>query len=172
MYNYICHFLGAHAVREPLEYAAADNETTLNIHSLVQIDGYSCGAVAGTMVVRTFYPEVKFRDFYKAVNPYPDGVGTTQLINTLRKFNIGCRKIRLTFREIRKVIDDGCPVIVNIMSVHEEDHWAVVYGYKEDPKQVFISPDPGVVRKRMSWAKFKHKTRQVDGIGIVCWGYE
>ena len=173
IFDTITHWLGAHAAKQPLEYAETDDEVTLDIHSLTQVDSYSCGAVAGAMVVKTFYPEVRFKDFYKAVNPYPDGVTTTKLVRALRDFNVGCRIMRsLTFKGIREAIDGGCPVIVNILCSSDVDHFMVIYGYNPDPKQVFISPDNGWSRKRMAWSRFKNRTAQVDGRGIVCWGYE
>lgn len=106
---------------------------SLDLRGYRQLDGFSCGAVSGWMVVKTFHPQASYKAFYECCHPDPEeGMETQPLVRALRAASVGVsvRRSKLTFTEIKKTIGLGFPMIVSIDKPAVE-HWVVLYGYEE-----------------------------------------
>jgi hypothetical protein len=165
-------------VRDRLIYSDphSTKSLTLPIMAYRQNDMYSCGFVAGAMVLHTYRPEQSLERFYARVSPDEDsGTGVTALIQALRKSGISVTwKSRLTFREVKRVIKRGCPVVVS-MGEEEYGHWAVIYGYDESTpkKRIYLAgnknPDGTTLfGNRIHWSVFRRKYWAPEGFGLVC----
>jgi hypothetical protein len=119
---------------------------SLNLRAWTQWDGFSCGAVAGWIVVNTFFPNSSWKDFYDFCSPCPDeGLSDNCLVSSLRAFRVGVgiKKAPISFAQIRRTIGNGYPIITTIDCPCENvAHWVVIYGYSEDSKgrkQVYLA---------------------------------
>ncbi|MBX3739974.1 MAG: hypothetical protein KF712_03205 [Akkermansiaceae bacterium] len=165
---------GICVLRDRLGHPISDDVVTLDITGYRQIESYTCGFVAGLMVLHTFRPEANIDRFFKAVRPTQKyGASARKVVNALRNFRIGV-SIRedLDFSGIRKQIDNGFPIIT---CVHTDDphidHWVVIYGYGTKPNRVFIAANglPYLARREYSFAEYS-KLASPRRFGLVCWG--
>ncbi|MEA3188723.1 MAG: hypothetical protein QOD99_2553 [Chthoniobacter sp.] len=152
-----------------------EGEVKLRVPFYAQTDPYSCGAIAGWMVVETFHPTASFAGFYKICRPDPlNGTPTHRLIRALRVFGIGVSIRRdLDFDAIANAIEFGFPVIAGAGNEQfdDGDHWVVVYGVARKRRRVFVCNNVrhGHSRIEMSWRDWKAWWNPV-GEGLVCWG--
>jgi hypothetical protein len=165
---------GIRALPEPLPYSSNADEVTLDVPGYCQVDSFSCGAVAGYMILKTFKPKTDFDAFYRRVDPCPEnGCGTIKLVKALRSSGIGAQiHARLTVANIRKSIDDGFPIITTIHNpTAESAHWVVIYGYGKRPARVFLATNgiPFFNRKVVSVETFRSIWKP-KGNGLICWG--
>jgi hypothetical protein len=110
----------------------------LEVPQFEQLDGFSCGFVAGWTVIKTIYPERNFKDgrsFYASCNPDVEmGTSTYKLVKALRAHGIrvGLRSGAIAFSLFKKALEDGCPLIADIDCPDTDyRHWVTVYGYSE-----------------------------------------
>jgi hypothetical protein len=106
-----------------------------------QVDGFSCGVVAGWTVIQCVFPGKSFKDrfadfdrFYKACNPcIESGTSERALVRALRAegVRVSLRQKSLAFGEVVCEIARGRPLVVCI-DVPDTDymHWVTVYGYR------------------------------------------
>jgi len=121
---------------------------SLELIGFVQNDGYSCGAIAGYIVTKSIYKETDFESFYTSCNPCPkNGTSDTRLVTALNRFGIAVKKktSKLTFKQIKKAISDGYPLITTINYWKSADtHWVVIYGYENKSQKIYIAnPERG-----------------------------
>jgi hypothetical protein len=161
-------------VPDRLSHPRSELVVTLDIPGYVQVESYTCGFVAGLMVLHTFRPKASIDRFYRAVRPTSrHGASTGKVVNALRKSGVGV-SIRndLDFAGIRKQIDEGFPII---SCVHTDDpaidHWVVIYGYGIKPNRVFIAANgkPFLARREYSFAEYSNLVSH-RRFGLVCWG--
>ena len=82
---------GFRAMRAWSARASRPGDVTLPVANYRQLDGYSCAAVSGFAVVKTFLPDADFGKFYDFVDPDPEtGTSDWRLIKSLRKFGVRC----------------------------------------------------------------------------------
>lgn len=158
-------------VSDPLVHPETDDVVTLDVPGYRQVQRFTCGYVAGMMVLHTFKPRASEDRFYERCAPDPDeGVPVARLARALRDsgIKVGLRS-SFAFDDIRRAIDSGRPVILTVGAGGE--HWVVVYGYGEAPRRVFIAGNglPHLSKgKQMTWEAFVRKHGGEDG-GLVCW---
>lgn len=151
---------------DPLEYASCKGEKTLPISGYRQLDSYSCGFVAGLMVLHLFQPNADGEEFYQDVEGDEDGTTTAQLRRALKQWGVRTsHRQRLNRRSIVSCIDNGNPVIIGVKKP-PSDHWVVIYGY--GPDYLFMAGD-GLpwMSKKISMRRFMHYWSP-RGSGIVC----
>ena len=164
---------GLAAVRIPLERAGNPGEVTLDLPGYIQTNSYSCGAITAAMIVHFFRPRMSFARIYQAVGPLQDcGASTSRVVRGLRScgLRVSLRR-QLGFREIRKAIDQGRPVMVVIHNPGSRcDHWVTVYGYSVRPDRVFVATNglPWIHSNRVDRSQFQRLWKP-PGNGLVCW---
>jgi hypothetical protein len=143
------------------------------------MDAYSCGFVAGAMVLRCFHPRRSLRRFFDLCRSHYDtGISTSALISALRASGVGVSIRRdLNFRAMVDALDAGYPVITYVHTpVPNVDHWVVIYGYGLHPNRLYVAGDglrliePNGRRKEVSWDTFAKSIWANRGHGLVCWG--
>jgi hypothetical protein len=155
--------------------------TCLEVPSFRQIDGFSCGVVAGWSVIKGLYPERGRRDFLKF---YEDcapsleaGTSWNRLIKALRNQGIGVslRRGPLSFTALKKEIENGFPIIA-VIDVPAADycHWVAVYGYKEKSstaRWVYLNNNGlEVIKNGVEVMPFKKFQQLHTDDYLVCWG--
>jgi hypothetical protein len=155
--------------------------TCLEVPSFRQIDGFSCGVVAGWSVIKAVYPVRGRGDFLKF---YEDcavsqetGTSWTRLIKALRNQGIGVslRRGPLEFNALKKEIENGFPIIA-VIDVPAADycHWVAVYGYKQKSstaRWVYLNNNGlEVLKNGVEVMPFKTFQRLHTGDYLVCWG--
>ncbi|HYF35367.1 MAG TPA: C39 family peptidase [Prosthecobacter sp.] len=164
---------------EPLPHPVCGRANTLDLPGYRQMDAYSCGFVAGAMVLRCFHPRRSLRRFFDLCQPHYDtGISTTALIAALRASGVGVSTRRdLTFARIVKALDAGYPIITVVHTpVPNVDHWVVVYGYGRSPNRLFVAGDGLRIigargsRKEVDWETFQQTVWAYRRLGLVCWG--
>lgn len=165
---------GICVISDWLRHPCTDDVVTLDIPGYRQVESFTCGFVAGLMVLHTFRPNASIDRFYYAVRPTLNhGASTRKVVNALRKSGVGV-SIRndLNFAEICKQIDNGFPIISTVITNDADtDHWIVIYGYGIKPSRVFIAANglPYFARREYSFAEYS-KLASPRGFGLVCWG--
>jgi hypothetical protein len=154
---------------------AHDGEVKLRVPFYAQTDPYSCGAIAGWIVVKTFHPKAKFSRFYEACRPDPmNGTPVHRLVRALRRFGVGVGfRHGMGFAEIADAIEAGFPIICGAGDelFEDGDHYVVIYGVARKKRRIFLCNNlrPGHSRLEMSWRDWKAWWHPV-GDGLVCWG--
>jgi hypothetical protein len=172
---------GWRIVPDPLPHPDDEGICTLDVPGYKQIQSYTCGFVAGAMVLHTFHPHRSLRKFFERCNPsHANGLEIQPLIRSLRSSGVGVsERHHLGFPEIVRTIDEGFPIITLVKAKllgEKMQHWVVIYGYGLSPNRVFIAGDgPPVVgtlmgRKELLWSEFRSRKWDPRGFGLVCWG--
>lgn len=110
----------------------------LKVPMAKQVDGFSCGVVAGWTVIKSIYPgrgRQDFVNFYEDCNPHVErGTTTSRLVRALRAHgvSVSLRSNKPSFGVFTRALDGGLPVIACI-NIPDADcaHWVTVYGYKK-----------------------------------------
>jgi hypothetical protein len=128
----------------PDRLAHPSDAVTLDLSGYSQIDDFSCGAVAGWIVLEAFDRRRSFRKFYDCCSPTDlGGTPTHRLAHALRENGLGVQYLRhrISFARLCRAIDDGFPVICCVDHDKRDDtsHWLVAYGYQERPAKVFVA---------------------------------
>jgi hypothetical protein len=141
---------------------------TLKLPGYLQTEDYTCGWVAGLMVLHRFYPEADENLFLKQIRPHiQNGTSTTKLVQALRANNIGVRVHNdLKFSTVVESIKNGSPIITCIEK-GDDDHWIVIYGVKETPKEVYVAGNSLLGTQTYTWVEFR-KLMRPRGFGLVC----
>jgi hypothetical protein len=156
---------------DPLVHPEEAGVVTLDVPGYRQIQSYTCGYVAGMMVLHTFKPRASDVRFWNKCRPDPDeGMSQGKLVRALRSsgVKVGERK-RFTHEDLHAAISAGKPVITTV-TLPTTDHWIVVYGVGVSPKRVFIAGNgmPWLKKNKvMTWGEFVRMKGGVDG-GLVC----
>ena len=167
-----------------LPHPNPDEGESLDIKGYMQLDGYSCGAIAGWTVLSAIYPESSWRDFYAECSPSPDhGVLDSHLVKLLRAFEVvvSTKRDVMTFAAIKKAISEGCPILTTVdRPATDAAHWVVIYGYSEtkNPKSqmVYVAGNNfmGLHTETLgganplSYREFAKLSKQFNS--YVCWG--
>ena len=162
------------AVRDRLHHPSGSDVVTLAVPGYRQTNTYSCGAIAGLMILRTFKPKASLDEFYRRINPDPEhGSDTPELLRALRKSGVGVdERYNLNWRSVSNAIRDGYPIatVVNTKKA-QVLHWVVIYGVGVNPNRVYIAGDglPWIGKREYAWPDFVRRWRP-KGFGLVCWG--
>lgn len=151
-----------------------EDALTLDLKGFRQLESYTCGAVAGLMVLLTFKPRASQKRFFKRANPDREyGTSNSRLVKALRQSGIGVsERDDLTFEDIADLINQGFPIIITVKTKDREvDHWVVIYGIARKPRAVFIAGEGFHLfrSRRTPWAEFRRRWSP-QGSGLVCWG--
>jgi hypothetical protein len=163
---------GLAALRIPLERARSPREFTLDLPGYMQTNSYACGAITAAMIVHYFRRRMSFSKVYNAVNPSPEiGAGEARVVRGLRScgLHVSIRK-DLRFRDLRRAIDGGRPVMVHIINPGADcGHWIAVYGYARRPRRVFLATNglPWLDSNRIAWGEFQRLWKP-RGNGLIC----
>jgi hypothetical protein len=148
-----------------------ENETILDIAGYKQNKSYSCGFVAGLMVLHTFYPRKSINSFYYRINPDPVyGTQTNCLISALRKSGISVSVVKgnvFNFNKVARWIEEGKPIIT---TVDGDSHWVVIFGVGYKPNRIFIAGYGLFQKQEFTWSEFRHKIRGGLGDSLICSG--
>ena len=164
---------GIRAVPDILQHPRDANVETLKIPAYCQTQSFSCGFVAGLMVLRYFFPDARAEAFYASVNADPEtGTSEGMLTRALRRHGVSVSvRHDLTFAALAAAIDRGRPLamIVNT-SCPDYSHWVVAYGYGRHPSRVYVAGNglPIVSRKVYCWQEFQAYHWRTPGQGLVC----
>lgn len=164
---------GIELISQPLNDPSDDeSETILEIPGYRQTKSYTCGFVAGLMILHTFRPTASITNFYHAVSPLQkEGTTTAKLVSALRLFKIGVKTRRnMTFDEIAEAIEDGTPIATTIEKGKDE-HWIVIYGYGVGPSRLFIAGNnfAGLpMGTDILWSDYK-KLIPSNPDWLICW---
>lgn len=163
-----------------LPHPSTQEGESLDIPGFSQLDSYSCGAVAGWMVLKALQPDASFKDFYLLCSPTPeDGLGDRALLKALRASGVGIstKPGGMTFEGIKKAIGNGFPIITIVDRPGTENaHWVVIYGYRQKPKLVYLAGNNflGIHSKQIGGPNpvpFQEYSRLSKGFSAyVCWG--
>jgi hypothetical protein len=121
-----------------LPHPSKEHGESLDIRGYAQLDGYSCGAIAGWTILSSIHPDSSWEEFYARCSPSAEiGVYDAALLKALRAFGIGVRTKQggMTFEAIKKAIESGFPILTSVKRLQPDTaHWIVVYGYSETNK--------------------------------------
>lgn len=154
---------------DELEYAGS----SLDVPGYCQIESYTCGFMAGLIVLHTFHPKADSTDFFYTVDPCRfNGTEIEELVEALKIWDVGVTEhADLDFEDICAHIDDGYPVITYLAVwpgigdvVDGIDHWVVIYGH--DDGDLLIANNN---QNRLTRREFKKQWAD-EGFGLVCWG--
>lgn len=165
---------GICVVRDRLSHPCSPDVVTLDVPGYRQVESYTCGFVAGLMVLHACRPGACIDRFYKAVRPtYTHGTSTRKVVGALRKSGVGV-SIRndLDFDGIRARIDNGFPIISCVKTGDPNvEHWVVIYGYGIRPNRVFLAANglPYLARREYPFAEYSRMSSP-RRFGLVCWG--
>jgi hypothetical protein len=167
--NLFSDLTGIRAVRTWSDKSSNPGDRTLPVANFKQLDGYSCAAVSGFVVVETFYPCSNFDKFYELVDPDPDeGTSDYRLINALRKFRVRCSPMEELpgFDYVRQSIDQQSLILASVHLGDDLHHWVVVYGYGTMKKSVFLAGTSGFFSaNRTDWSEFRKA--HVASVGAI-----
>jgi len=124
-----------------LTHPDPEEGASLELTGYSQMHSYTCGAVAGWMVVKAIWPRRSAQKFYQTIAPDPElGTSTRRLIATLKLARVGVERTKPKFRHIVEAIDAGFPLIACIDRPNTGyQHWVVIYGYGRQPKTVYLA---------------------------------
>lgn len=165
---------GICVVRDRLKHPGGPGVVTLAVPGYRQVESYTCGFVAGLMVLHTFHPRASINAFFHRVRPTPlHGASTRKVADALRKSGIGVSiRKKLGFHEIRREIDAGFPILTCVKTEDEDvEHWVVIYGYGLKPNRLFLAGSglPFFDGRERLWEDYL-KTAGSGRVGLVCWG--
>jgi hypothetical protein len=152
-----------------------ENDFILDVPMYRQVHSYTCGAVAGLMVVRSFYSRSSDTEFFDKCNLSEEGTTTRNLVKALRGSNVGVKiEHGLSFKQVKKRLEDGYPLITCLKHSPGIEHWVVIFGYCSSPEALYIAgTGPAYLRKRSSrlfvWKDFRSKLGGEKEF-LVCWG--
>ena len=170
---------GVRLLLDPLRHPGGKDVCTLDLPGYRQIESYTCGFVAGAMILHTFRPSASLKEFFDQCRPdYDTGLQTNKLIRCLRTNHIGVSpRYDLDFETIVSTIDQGYPIITLTRTPRtNEAHWVVIYGYGRHPNRVFIAGEGLPLinnftgQKEIPWSTFSGSKWAERGFGLVCWG--
>jgi hypothetical protein len=154
------------------------NETgeALDVPGYAQTASYTCGYIAGLMVVHTFHPSYPSNEFRARLPLTKDrGLEMPPLVRALRGTGIGVSiRTGMRFDDLCKSISRGFPVILVIRTgIRNLHHWVVAYGYQRKPRAIFIAGN-GVLfwkNNEVAWSSFRRWwVHYADFDSLVCWG--
>jgi hypothetical protein len=157
------------------EYDLAEDEVKLEVPGYRQMDGFSCGPVAGWSILQTFHPgTLSFREFYLDCQADEDGCSEDQVVEALRMNDIGISiRPTMTFKDMVRTIDKGFPILTGISPRGYADHWVGIYGYGLEPKRLFTCNHTNMAALHgreiigwKDWTKLWDKTSNY----LICWG--
>jgi hypothetical protein len=170
---------GCRVIPDILAHPHCQNVCTLDMPGYRQLESYTCGFVAGLMVLHTFHPEKSIKRFFNVVASDTEyGTQPHRLVKSLRACGVGVsERGDLNFAAICDMIEEGFPIITLVRTGSPDVvHWVVIYGYGTKPNRVFIAGDglPLVGHllghKQALWPEFARKKWAEKGFGLVCWG--
>lgn len=166
---------------DPLSYADRDDdeEETLALPGYRQLQSFSCGWVAGLMVLHYFDRRRSPSDFWERLSPHPEnGTTTRRLMQGLKQSGVVCTLSKnLTWPKIKKAIQNGNPIILTVKTKRKDElHWVVLYGANYRTKEVFIAGN-GIPylnwltdAHKLTWGDF-YKSWEPKGEALVCRDY-
>ena len=151
------------------------NVETLKVPGYYQSQGYTCGFVAGLMILHYFRPDFKAERLYERIRPHKArGVSRRRLMDCLRSHGLRVTwRTDLDFSGIADAIDHGKPIAVVVRTRNiDVDHWVVIYGYGRKPNKVYLAANglPFLSRKEYPYNMFKAHFWETPGFGLVCAG--
>lgn len=151
-----------------------EGETVLALPGYRQTQTYTCGAVAGLMVLHTFHPRRSPRRFIRRTAPVPHkGTPTARLVRALEASGVGVlERHDLDFARIAEWIEDGRPIITLVDRGEYKRHWVVLYGVARRPRRLLVAGNgslPRLSSHRYPWGDFKRSWTE-NGFGLVCCG--
>ena len=170
--DFVAELTGIRAVPDILRHPSCANVGTLRIPAYCQTQSFTCGFVAGLMVLKHFYPDADAESFYASVNADPEtGTSAAKLTRALRRHGVSVSVRRdLTFAALAAAIDRGRPVALIVKTACPEyAHWVVAYGYGRRPGRVYVAGNglPLLSRKVYPWREFRELWR-TPGQGLAC----
>ena len=118
--------------------------TLLDIGRSLQLDSYSCGAQSAFMILRYYGKARSPAAVARALGTNEENGTSGEAIRSLFRQR-GLRSVvrsKATLRDLKEAIDAEAPALV---SLDDEGHWGVVYGYSR--QKVYLA-DPSI---RRSW---------------------
>ncbi len=170
---------GMRVLKERPAHPGTIDVTTLLVPGYKQTQAYTCGFVAGLMVLHALYPKASAEAFYRRVRPDPKmGTSNKKLIQALRQSGVSLSVVSsgLGFPEIQRNIDAGFPILTILKTNSDnEAHWVVIYGYGiktgKASNRIFVAGNglPFFNQPAIPWSQFRQMQSRM-GFGLVCWG--
>lgn len=134
---------------QSIDESRDDDAVLLDVSRSVQADGFSCGAQSALMILRCHGKGRSIDATIRALSTDEGGTRTGALLKLFRQRGLKpVIKAHATLRDLKRGIDDKAPSIV---SLDDEAHWGVVYGYSST--RVYLA-DPSI--------------RNAIGVGLSC----
>ena len=128
-----------------------------NFNRYIQMDDYSCGAMAAVSVLRYYGKRCTISHIRKQSGLTEDGLNQWQLRKLFARYGLQCKRINNpTLKKLRNTIDNKWPVLVSV----DKDHWSTIYGYKKG-RGVYVA-DPSIVRGPQQFHNTKTFLRRWD----------
>lgn len=119
----------------------SDDAVLLDVRRSIQMDGWSCGLQSAVMVLRCHDKRHDIAAIQPVLGTDEDGTSVGALLRLFRGRGLKPEiKAEATIRDLRSGIDTGAPSIV---SLDNEAHWGVVYGYSST--KIYLA-DPSILR--------------------------
>jgi len=117
-------------IKDVEEVLSADS-VVLKMKRSVQLDSYSCGAQSVYMILSYYDKNKTLNEIKESLNTTElDGTGTKQILNYLISNGLDVQiNEKGAISSIQAAIGNGYPVLI---TVDDEDHWVIVYGYSDD----------------------------------------
>lgn len=145
-----------------------EDTTILKIPGYRQTKNYTCGFVAGLMVLHKFKPKASATNFYYLCNPDREqSTSTGNLVRALRKNGVRVSiKKNMTFEQISDALENNMPVIMEVKRTRGITHWVVIFGYAVGPNRLYVAGN-NLLGTEYEWSKFK-KMIATNGDWLVC----
>jgi ABC-type bacteriocin/lantibiotic exporter with double-glycine peptidase domain len=93
----------------------------------IQRNAFSCGAISVFIILEYFGIPVSYNKVFRLLGTDQDGTAASEIKRTFKKFGLNATtNVRMGIGELKKAINKGSPVLISIC---EDEHYAVVYGY-------------------------------------------
>jgi hypothetical protein len=113
------------AIKSLEELAYPDSKILPGVRRFVQFDSYRCGLRSVQSVLAYYGIQQTPRTLERKLRTTREGTDTSDILRVLRSYGLNGRMHReMGLRDIRKAIDNECPIIVIL---YEGWHYAVVY---------------------------------------------
>ena len=124
-----------------VDEAFSNNAVLLDVERSIQLDGWSCGAQSGYMLLRHFGKARSVDATARALGTDEEGTSESSLLRLFRQRRLEVRvRKRATLSDLRRGIDRDA---LSLVSMDDGSHWAIVYGYSVG--KIFVA-DPSLLK--------------------------
>lgn len=141
----------------------------LRMKGLTQVGTYTCGYVAGAMVVR-FLKGVLPGQFIRTFSDI-EGLMIPDMRKGLRHWGVSCTRKPIAYRNAVRSLQKGKPLLA-FLNKGTHLHWVVIYGFSQNPAALLVAGDSGYFPfwrrpQRRLWRNLQRRLDRETGF-LVC----